>query len=220
MRNPLIQPVALLLALMASRAYGYDLFPKSPDAMGYRVYKINNDSFVARDYTNDGDIYKFTDRVMREIARMHKREIAYMVPILLDEWRTIPESKIELPHYVGTTPGTPYSGVAPKKRSVEVATLVPVESERSKPKKFYELGEGLSSDMSMGSTYRVEARTTAKTTTRTNSRTMPRMPSNSDGGYFAGPRQPSGHYAGGVGSSHRGGHYQNTYTGNHYQKRR
>ena len=41
----------------------------------------------------------------------------------------------------------------------------------------------------------------------------------SGGGYYMGPRQPSGHYAGGVGSSHAGGHYVNPYTGNHYQRR-
>ena len=29
-----------------------------------------------------------------------------------------------------------------------------------------------------------------------------------------------GWYAGGVGSSHKGGHYTNPYTGNHYQHRR
>jgi hypothetical protein len=40
------------------------------------------------------------------------------------------------------------------------------------------------------------------------------------GGYYVGPRQPPGHYPGGVGSSHRGGHYVNPYTGNHYQRRK
>lgn len=42
----------------------------------------------------------------------------------------------------------------------------------------------------------------------------------SQGGYYVGPRQPSGYYVGGVGSSHRGGHYVNSFTGNHYQRRR
>lgn len=28
-----------------------------------------------------------------------------------------------------------------------------------------------------------------------------------------------GHYAGGEGSSHKGGHYENSATGNHYKKR-
>ena len=41
----------------------------------------------------------------------------------------------------------------------------------------------------------------------------------STGGYYRGTRQPSGHYAGGSGSSHKGGHYTNSATGNHYQKR-
>lgn len=31
---------------------------------------------------------------------------------------------------------------------------------------------------------------------------------------------PSGWYQGGIGSSHRGGHYENPSTGNHYQHRR
>lgn len=38
------------------------------------------------------------------------------------------------------------------------------------------------------------------------------------GGYYVGPRQPPGHYAGGVGSSHKGGTYINPATNNHYQK--
>ena len=38
------------------------------------------------------------------------------------------------------------------------------------------------------------------------------------GGYYRGPRQPPGHYAGGVGSSHKGGTYMNSYTGNRYQQ--
>jgi endonuclease YncB( thermonuclease family) len=37
-------------------------------------------------------------------------------------------------------------------------------------------------------------------------------------GYYVGPRQPPGHYAGGVGSSHKGGTYINSYTGNRYQR--
>ena len=44
-------------------------------------------------------------------------------------------------------------------------------------------------------------------------------PSALSGGYYRGPRQPSGHYAGGSGSSHKGSHYTNSATGNHYQKR-
>ena len=44
--------------------------------------------------------------------------------------------------------------------------------------------------------------------------------SSSRGGYYTGPRQPPGYYAGGIGSSHAGGHYVNPNTGNHYQQRR
>jgi hypothetical protein len=39
------------------------------------------------------------------------------------------------------------------------------------------------------------------------------------GGYYTGPRQPAGYYAGCIGSSHLGGHYVNPFTGNHYQQR-
>jgi hypothetical protein len=36
-------------------------------------------------------------------------------------------------------------------------------------------------------------------------------------GYYYGPRQPPGYYAGGQGSSHKGGTYINANTGNRYQ---
>lgn len=41
---------------------------------------------------------------------------------------------------------------------------------------------------------------------------------NPGGGYYYGPRQPAGTYAGGIGSSHKGGTYTNAATGNRYQK--
>ncbi len=37
-------------------------------------------------------------------------------------------------------------------------------------------------------------------------------------GYYRGPSQPSGNFTSGLGSSHKGGHYQNYNTGNRYQK--
>jgi hypothetical protein len=42
--------------------------------------------------------------------------------------------------------------------------------------------------------------------------------SHSSRGYYRGPRQPSGAYRNGQGSSHRGGSYSNKNTGDRYQK--
>ena len=76
---------------------------------------------------------------------------------------------------------------------------------------------------SLGGVYQVARKSGTSSRSGASSRSTSRSYSGSRSpsrGYYRGPRQPSGSYSGGSGSSHKGGTYKNTYTGNRYQKRK
>ena len=183
MKNPMRMLVMLSAILVATTtSNGDELFAKRPGAVGYRVFRAKDaTSFVAKDYSNDDDNYTFTDRVSRVIARMNKKEILHVLPILLDEWKGLPESSVELAHHVGAKAGPAYSGLAPKAREQTVPTMAFDESEPRPTGKIYHVAsadDGLpvgDLQSKARATYRSSARTGAKTKARTTPRSS-RMP--------------------------------------------